>query len=160
MGKWDDDIPLQPRGTVQPTTVAALLRALRLTGASDSEKAAAIAEWLKSNQPSTTIACAAMGMPRWPAARLLPDRTHRANSPVELIDSGRGPCSGTAPPTPTLPRPAQSRTARTAASQPPRRRPVLRVPNTSVAIITPSLSASQRCWPLDAVATGCQPLSS
>lgn len=55
MGKWDDDIPLQPRGTVQPTTVAALLRALRLTGASDSEKAAAIAEWLKSNQPSTTM---------------------------------------------------------------------------------------------------------
>ena len=43
---------------------------------------------------------------------------------------------------------------------PPSRSPVLRVPNTSIAMMAPSFSASQRFSPLETDATGCQPLSS
>ncbi len=52
MGKWDDDIPLQPRGSVQPTTVSALLRSLRLLDAPERTQVAAIRDWLGSHRPS------------------------------------------------------------------------------------------------------------
>lgn len=52
MGKWDDDIRLQPRSTVQPTTVSALLRSLRLVDAPESKKVAAIQNWLVDHSPS------------------------------------------------------------------------------------------------------------
>ena len=52
MGKWDDDIQLQSRGSVQPTTVAALLRLLCLTDAPKQKQSAAISDWLSSNRPS------------------------------------------------------------------------------------------------------------
>jgi hypothetical protein len=52
MGKWDDDIPLQPRGTVQPSTVSALLRTLRLTDAPSGKQEAAIRDWLRDHKPS------------------------------------------------------------------------------------------------------------
>ncbi|MDH6198294.1 hypothetical protein M2272_004953 [Mycobacterium frederiksbergense] len=55
MSRWDDDIALQPFGTVQPTTVAALLRALRLSDASEGKKTAAIEAWLNDHQPSETM---------------------------------------------------------------------------------------------------------
>lgn len=52
MGKWDDDIPPRPRGTVQPSSVAALLRALNLANASKSAQSAGIRAWLKTRSPS------------------------------------------------------------------------------------------------------------
>ncbi|BBY58365.1 hypothetical protein [Mycolicibacterium sarraceniae] len=52
MGKWDDDIPLQPRGSVQPSSVAALLRTLKLTDASEHDQSAGIRAWLKNHKPS------------------------------------------------------------------------------------------------------------
>lgn len=52
MGKWDDDIQLQPRGSVQPSTVSALLRALRLVDAPEESKTAAIRDWLNDHSPS------------------------------------------------------------------------------------------------------------
>lgn len=55
MGKWDDDIPLRPVGSVQPSSVRALLRKLDLSTAPDSEKAAAIKLWLSSNEPNETM---------------------------------------------------------------------------------------------------------
>lgn len=55
MGKWDDDIPLQPVGSVQPTTVHALLRKLRLTGAAEEVKTAAISDWLIDHTPNDTL---------------------------------------------------------------------------------------------------------
>ena len=55
MGKWDDDIPLQPLGTVQPTTVAALIRHLRVATLSDRVKTSMISQWLQHNTPSDTL---------------------------------------------------------------------------------------------------------
>lgn len=52
MGKWDDDIPLQPVGSVQPTTVAALFERLGIADAPESSKVAAIRAWLHNNTPS------------------------------------------------------------------------------------------------------------
>ena len=52
MGKWDDDIPLQPRGTVQPSTVSALLRSLHLTNAPEKKQEAALRDWLRDHKPS------------------------------------------------------------------------------------------------------------
>lgn len=52
MGKWDDDIQLQPRGSVLPNTVSALLRSLRLTDAPEQRKIAAIRDWLSDHSPS------------------------------------------------------------------------------------------------------------
>ena len=52
MGKWDDDIPLRPRGTVQASSVAALLRVLELTDASEAAQSAGIRAWLKTHVPS------------------------------------------------------------------------------------------------------------
>lgn len=52
MGKWDDDIPLRPRGSVQPTSVPALLRSLRLTDAPEPRQRAAIGKWLQTHNPS------------------------------------------------------------------------------------------------------------
>ena len=50
MGKWDDDIPLQPVGTVEPTSVPALLRMLGLVDATEAEQKAAIADWLRKHE--------------------------------------------------------------------------------------------------------------
>ena len=52
MGKWDDDIPLQPRGSVQPSSVAALLRTLKLTDAPERDQSAGIRTWLEDHKPS------------------------------------------------------------------------------------------------------------
>jgi hypothetical protein len=52
MGKWDGDIRLQSRGSVQPTTVSALLRSLRLAEAPEPTQVAAIRNWLGSHRPS------------------------------------------------------------------------------------------------------------
>lgn len=54
MNKFTDDIPLQPRGRVQPTTVPALLRRLRLADAAAGKKAA-ISDWLGDHEPSATM---------------------------------------------------------------------------------------------------------
>lgn len=51
MGKWDDDIPLQPRGSVQPSSVAALLRTLKLADASAGDQSVGIRAWLKNHKP-------------------------------------------------------------------------------------------------------------
>lgn len=72
MGKWDDDIPLQPRGTVQPSSVAALLRALKLTDASKPAQSAGIRAWLKTHTPSPGMA---HSLRRKGFARLLDERT-------------------------------------------------------------------------------------
>lgn len=55
MGKWDDDIPLQPPGTVQPTTVAALMRQLGALSLSERKKTTMISRWLDHNKPSETL---------------------------------------------------------------------------------------------------------
>ena len=55
MGKWHDDIPLRPRGSVQPSSVAALLRALKLTDAPKTEQAAGIKDWLRSHTPGPSM---------------------------------------------------------------------------------------------------------
>ncbi|BBZ30364.1 hypothetical protein MMAD_46590 [Mycolicibacterium madagascariense] len=52
MGKWDDDFPLQPRGSVQPSSVAGLLRTLELTDASERDRSVRIQTWLKDHEPS------------------------------------------------------------------------------------------------------------
>ena len=52
MGKWDDDIPLLPAGSVKPMTVSSLLRKLDLADAPADTKAAAIGEWLRGHPPS------------------------------------------------------------------------------------------------------------
>lgn len=46
MDKFSDDLRSVPVGTVQPTTVYALLRKLKLTAASREVQAAAIDEWI------------------------------------------------------------------------------------------------------------------
>lgn len=56
MGKWDDDIALVPRGTVEPTTVAALLHRLGLTGAAEPVRGVAISAWLRAHSPSPLLA--------------------------------------------------------------------------------------------------------
>lgn len=55
MGKWDDDIPLLPAGSVKPSTVSALLRKLGLATAPEDEKLAAIKGWLNENSPGETM---------------------------------------------------------------------------------------------------------
>ncbi|MCV7277084.1 hypothetical protein [Mycolicibacter arupensis] len=55
MGKWDDDIPLRPRGSVQPSSVAALLRSLKLTDAPKNEQAAGIKAWLRNHAPGPAM---------------------------------------------------------------------------------------------------------
>lgn len=55
MGKWDDDIPLLPAGSVKPSTVSALLRKLGLATAPEDEKLAAIKGWLSANPPGETM---------------------------------------------------------------------------------------------------------
>lgn len=55
MGKWDDDIPLRPTGDVQPTTVSALLRSVRMAKAPDSVKERVIKAWLGKHTPSETL---------------------------------------------------------------------------------------------------------
>lgn len=72
MGKWDDDIPLQPCGTVQPSSVVALLRALKLAEASESAQSAGIRAWLKTHAPSPGMA---HSLRRKGYARLLEERT-------------------------------------------------------------------------------------
>ncbi|PQM45815.1 hypothetical protein C1Y40_04026 [Mycobacterium talmoniae] len=72
MGKWDDDIPLQPRGAAQPSSVAALLRALKLTDASKPAQLAGMREWLKTHTPSPGME---HSLRRKGYARLLDERT-------------------------------------------------------------------------------------
>jgi hypothetical protein len=55
MGKWDDDIPLQPRGSVQPSTVSGLLRMMQLTDAPTKKQEAAIRDWLRVHKPSSLM---------------------------------------------------------------------------------------------------------
>lgn len=55
MGKWDDDIPLLPAGSVKPSTVTALLRKLNLVSAPEDEKIEAIKRWLRENPPGETM---------------------------------------------------------------------------------------------------------
>ena len=55
MGKWDDDITLLPLGSVQPTSVAALLRSLNLTDSSRSEQTAGIEGWLRAHTPGPAM---------------------------------------------------------------------------------------------------------
>lgn len=55
MDKWDDDIPLLPLGSVQPASVAALLRSLNLTDAPEDEQAAGIQGWLRNHTPGPAM---------------------------------------------------------------------------------------------------------
>ena len=48
----DDDFKLCPLGTYVPHTVAALLRELRLTDASEEQQVAGITAWLCDHEPS------------------------------------------------------------------------------------------------------------
>ena len=53
MDKFSDNLSSVRPGTVlKPTTVAALLRRLKLTDAPREQQAKAIASWLKANKPS------------------------------------------------------------------------------------------------------------
>ncbi len=55
MGKFSDDIPLKPRGTVQPTTVPVLLRKLHVKDAPFEKQSEAVREWLEQNTPGPTM---------------------------------------------------------------------------------------------------------
>ena len=52
MGKWDEGFSLAPLGSVEPTTVAALLRDLQLTAAPEPKQRAGISRWLQDHKPS------------------------------------------------------------------------------------------------------------
>ncbi len=55
MGRFSDDIPLKPRGTVQPTTVPVLLRKLHVKDAPIEKQGEAVREWLEHNKPGPTM---------------------------------------------------------------------------------------------------------
>ena len=55
MGRFSDDLPLKPRGSVQPTTVAVLLRKLHVKDAPFEKQSEAIREWLEHNKPGPTM---------------------------------------------------------------------------------------------------------
>lgn len=55
MGRFSDDIPLKPRGSVQPSTVAVLLRQLHVKDAPFEKQSEAVREWLEHNQPGPTM---------------------------------------------------------------------------------------------------------
>jgi hypothetical protein len=55
MGKFSDDIPLKPRGTVQPTTVGILLRKLHVKDAPFEKQTEAVRDWLDHNRPGPTM---------------------------------------------------------------------------------------------------------
>lgn len=51
MGRFSDDIPLKPRGSVQPATVPTLLRKLHVKDAPFEKQSEAVREWLEHNKP-------------------------------------------------------------------------------------------------------------
>jgi hypothetical protein len=55
MGRFSDDIPLRPRGSVQPTTVPVLLRKLHVKDAPFEKQTEAVREWLEHNKPGPTM---------------------------------------------------------------------------------------------------------
>lgn len=55
MGRFSDDIPLKPRGSVQPTTVPVLLRKLHVKDAPFEKQSEAVREWLEHNKPGATM---------------------------------------------------------------------------------------------------------
>lgn len=55
MGRFSDDIPLRPRGSVQPTTVPVLLRKLHVKDAPFEKQSEAVSEWLQHNKPGSTM---------------------------------------------------------------------------------------------------------
>jgi hypothetical protein len=55
MGRFSDDIPLKPRGTIQPTTVAVLLRKLHVKDAAFEKQTEAVRDWLEHNKPGPTM---------------------------------------------------------------------------------------------------------
>jgi hypothetical protein len=55
MGRFSDDIPLKPRGSVVPTTVPVLLRKLHVKDAPFEKQSEAVREWLETNKPGSTM---------------------------------------------------------------------------------------------------------
>ena len=55
MGRFSEDIPLKPRGSVQPTTVPILLRKLHVKDAAFEKQSEAVREWLEHNKPGPTM---------------------------------------------------------------------------------------------------------
>jgi hypothetical protein len=55
VGKFSDDIPLVPSGTVPPSFASALLRKLKVEDAPRLEQEAAVKEWLETNNPSPLL---------------------------------------------------------------------------------------------------------
>lgn len=55
MGRFSDDIPLKPRGSVVATTVPVLLRKLHVKDAPFEKQSEAVREWLETNKPGATM---------------------------------------------------------------------------------------------------------
>lgn len=55
MGRFSDDIPLRPRGAVQPTTVSSLLRTLHVKDAPFEKQRETVRVWLEDHTPGPTM---------------------------------------------------------------------------------------------------------
>jgi len=55
MGKFTDDVPLRPSGSVQPPSVHLLLRKLHVADDSAAVQARALRKWLMNNEPGATL---------------------------------------------------------------------------------------------------------
>jgi hypothetical protein len=55
MGKFTDDVPLRPKGSVQPPSVHLLLRKLDVQDAPIEAQTSALRKWLINNEPGPTL---------------------------------------------------------------------------------------------------------
>jgi hypothetical protein len=55
MGKFTDDVPLRPKGSVPPPSVHLLLRKLNVQDASVDAQTSALQKWLMNNEPGPTL---------------------------------------------------------------------------------------------------------
>jgi hypothetical protein len=55
MGKFTDDVPLKPKGSVQPPSAHLLIRNLKVESASPEAKSKAVEKWLTRNVPGPSL---------------------------------------------------------------------------------------------------------